>query len=263
MERFIFLITALTSLLTVLLFSCSKQNGDLKTAGEESTVQATGFEAGDKPNMAAGSVQGRVIFQDEAPRRLKLMLVKDTDVCGRDDQYDERLIVSKNKGIRNAVVYLTEVHGGKPLSSLGSEFILDQRGCRYRPHVLLVPVNIPLEILNDDGILHNFHTFCKKNRPANMSQPKFRKKMEMTFKHPEFIRARCDVHGWMSAWIVVVDQPYYTVTDADGNFSLSDIPPGTYTLNCWQEKLGEQAEQVTVVAGSSVSSTFAFSVEEK
>ena len=91
-----------------------------------------------------------------------------------------------------------------------------------------------------------------------MSQPKFRKKMEVNFKYPEFIHARCDIHGWMSGWIVVVDQPYYTITDADGNFSLSDVPPGIYKLNCWQEKLGEQTEQVTIAAGGTATSTFVF-----
>ena len=166
------------------------------------------------------------------------------------------MIVSKNKGIQNSVVYLTGVSGGKPLSSLGSKFIFDQRGCCYRPHIVLVPVNTPLEILNDDGILHNVHTFSKKNRPINMSQPKFRKKMEVTFKYPEFIHARCDVHGWMSGWIIVVDHPYYTLTDTDGSFLISDIPPGTYTLHCWQEELGESSEQITITAGSTVASTF-------
>lgn len=258
MKRFFFSMIILPSLLAALTTGCSKQNGDGKTADQANTVQATTTENGNVQNMAAGSINGRVIYEGAVPERHKLMLVKDTDVCGRHDLYDERLIVSKNQGIQNAVVYLTGVNGGKPLSSLGNEFILDQRGCRYNPHVLLLPVNTPLEVLNDDGILHNLHTFCKKNRPCNMSQPKFRKKMEISFKHPEFIRARCDIHGWMSSWIIAVDQPYYAITDEDGNFSVSDIPPGTYTLNCWQEKLGEQTAQVTVTAGRTVLSSFTY-----
>lgn len=251
-------ILALISLLVVFTLGCSSGSGDSKQSGEQSSNITTGSQAIGEPIPGTGSIRGKVTFEGEAPRRLKLMLVKDTDVCGRDDQYDERLIVSESSGIQNAVVYLTGVDGGKPLSSLGSKFVLDQRGCRYQPHVLLVPVNTRLEVLNDDGILHNLHTFCKKNRPCNMSQPKFRKKMEVTFEYPEFIHARCDIHGWMSGWIVVVDQPYYTITDAEGNFSLSDVPPGTYTLNCWQEKLGEQTEQVTITAGGTATSTFVF-----
>jgi len=259
MYRSAFWVMALISTLTFLGLSCSKQNEDFPAAAEKSAMQTSEAAAGNEPDMAAGSIQGRVILRGEAPRPQRLMVVKDTDVCGVETQYDERLLVSENKGIRNAVVYLSGVEGGKPLSSLGSEFILDQQGCRYQPHVLLLPVNTPLQILNGDGILHNFHTFAKKNRRVNLSQPESVKKMEISFKHPEFIAARCDVHGWMSGWIVAVDQPYYAVTDADGNFSLGDIPPGAYTLNCWQEMLGEQTAPVTVEAGGVVSSTFTFS----
>ena len=263
MYRSIFLINSLILLLIAFVFSCSKQNSELKATNKQSIIQTSSVKASSKPNMAVGSVHGRVVFQGEAPRRVKLMLVKDADVCGHDDQYDQRLIVSNDHGIKNAVVYLTGVKEGKPLSSLGSKFIFDQRGCRYRPHILLVPVNTPIEVLNDDNILHNLHTFSKKNRPVNMSQPKFRKKMEISFKYPEFIHARCDIHGWMSGWIIAVDQPYYTITDADGNFSLSDVPPGTYTLNCWQEKLGEQTRPITITAGNTIASTFTFNAEGK
>lgn len=259
MYRIAFLIVALAAALTVVAIGCSKSNEDF-TAAEQSMDRASGAAAGNQPDAAAGSIRGRVVLQGQAPRPQKLMVVKDTNVCGLEAQYDERLVVSKNMGIRNAVVYLTGVNGGKPLSSLGSEFVLDQQGCRYQPHVLLIPINTPLHILNDDGILHNFHTFTNKNRPLNLSQPEFLKKMNVAFKYPEFIPARCDVHGWMSGWIVAVDQPYYAVTDIDGNFSLSDIPPGVYTLNCWQEMLGEQTTPVTVEPGRTTSSTFTFSL---
>lgn len=258
-----FLFAFLILLLAAMVLSCSKEDGDFKAGTEQRIMQAANAEGANQPTIAAGSIQGRVIFKGEAPRPQRLMVVKDTDVCGNDEQYDKRLIVSDNQGIKNAVVYLTGVNGGKPVSSLGSEFILDQQGCRYQPHVQLLPVNTPLQVLNNDGILHNFHTFSRKNNPVNMSQPKFRKKMEITFKHPEFIQARCDIHGWMSSWIVAVEQPYYTITDADGNFSLIDIPPGKYTLNCWQEILGEQTEQVTIPPESIVSATFIFNGEGK
>lgn len=248
------MVHSLLILLIILSVGCSKPEADPNASGN-----LNARSAGSTPNMAAGAIRGRVIFEGAAPGAQRLMVVKDTEVCGRTEQYDKRLIVSKNQGIQNAVVYLTGVQGGKPLSSLGNEFILDQQGCSYEPHVLLVPVNTPLQILNNDGILHNFHTFSKKNRPVNMSQPEFREKMEMTFKHPEFIQARCDVHGWMSCWIIVTDQPYYAITDAEGNFVLNDIPPGNYQLNCWQEMLGEQTIAVTVETDGALTSTFTFS----
>ena len=200
MFRSVLFLIAFAFLLTGFAFNSSGLKEDIRTSAK-STAIAADLKAGDKTGRLAGSVTGKVIFQGEAPPRLKQMIVKDTDVCSRGDQYDEGLLVSQNNGIQNAVVYITGVSNGKPLSSLGSKFVLDQQGCRYLPHVLLVPVNSPMEIINDDGILHNFHTFCRKNRPINIAQPESRKKMEISFKRPEFIQVRCDIHGWMNCWM--------------------------------------------------------------
>jgi plastocyanin len=141
------------------------------------------------------------------------------------------------------------VKNGKGLASLGRDFVLDQRTCAYSPHVLLVPVGAPVKIVNNDGVLHNIHTFSTHNPPFNIAQPKTNKKVEKTFTVPEKISVRCDVHGWMSSWIVVVDDAYSAVTDASGRFTIDGIPPGKYTAVCWQEELGEQTFEFEVVPG--------------
>jgi hypothetical protein len=190
-------------------------------------------------------------------------VVKDRDICGRIDHYDQRLIISKQGGIKNAVVSLTKVKGGKPLSTMGTEFVLDQKGCSYSPHVLLLPVNHPLTVLNNDGLLHNIHTFSTKNRPVNIAQTKLQKELKMKFTLPERVPVKCDVHGWMSAWVVVVDHPYYSLTDEEGGFALTGIPAGTYTVSCWNELLGEQTATTTVSVGSVVKVDFNFRDEKK
>jgi hypothetical protein len=141
---------------------------------------------------------------------------------------------------------------------MGEEFILDQTGCKFQPHVLLVPVNTPVQILNYDGVLHTFHTYSMKNGRVNIAQPPTLKQMKRAFKHPEKIRIRCDLHGWMHSWIIVVEHPYHAVTDADGNFTIPNIPPGTYLVHSWQEVLGEQTTQVTVIAGNHVTVDFKY-----
>jgi len=260
MYRYIFSTIVATLIVSVLASSCSRQEEDSKISSKKDVrvIPAAALPGNDMAKKGSGSIHGRVIFEGNVPAPQKLMVVKDTEICGLEDQFDERLIISQNKGILNSVVYLSGVAGGKPLSTLGNEFVLDQTGCRYQPHLLIIPVNTPLQILNDDNILHNFHTFSKKNRPLNLAQPKSQKKMEVTFRRPEIIPVRCDLHGWMSGWIVVVDHPYYTITDVDGNFSLSDIPPGTYTLHCWQEMLGDQTAQVDIEPGKTTSLNFTY-----
>ena len=109
------------------------------------------------------------------------MVIKDVKVCAKIDHYDDRLVVGNDGGIHNVVLSLVGVEGGKSIDSLGTEFVLDQKYCTYNPHVLIVPVNKQISILNNDGILHNIHTYGKQNRSVNLAQPRFKKKLALMF----------------------------------------------------------------------------------
>jgi hypothetical protein len=75
------------------------------------------------------------------------------------------------------------------------------------------------------------------------------------------IRVKCNIHPWMKAWIGVVDNPYFGVTKADGTFDFKNVPPGTYTLEAWQEDLGTQEQQVTLASSGKATTEFAFKGE--
>lgn len=243
----------LTVALAVLLVGWGLTNHVVKA---EEPIAASGTAV--SAPSAGGTVAGTVTYLGAAPAPKKLQVTKDVAVCGQHDHFDESLVVGANKGIKNVIVSIQSVKGGKSLDALGTEFVLDQKGCSYQPHVLIVPVNKPLQIMNDDGILHNIHTFSTKNPPTNMPQPKFKKKMEKVFTVAENVPVKCDVHGWMSGWIMVVDHPYHAVTDASGKFTLTDVPPGTYTVDFWQEALGSKTAQVTVAAGGTATLDFKY-----
>ena len=98
-------------------------------------------------------------------------------------------------------------------------------------------------------MLHNIHTYSKINKPMNRAQPKFKKKLKVKFDKPEIMEVKCDVHGWMSGWIFVAGNPYYSVTGEDGAFSLTDVPAGKYKVTIWHEKLGTQTKEVEVKDG--------------
>ena len=152
------------------------------------------------------------------------------------------------------------IKGGKsfPPENPEKPILLDQRGCRFIPHVVVVPRGRTLRILNNDGILHNVHALAWRNRPFNRALPPKVKQMDVTFKRPERIRVRCDVHAWMGAWIVVAEHPYVMVTGRDGAFRLEGVPPGRYTIDLWHETLGKQQTEVTVTAGSEAKIDFVF-----
>lgn len=202
---------------------------------------------------STGSITGRVVLVGEAPKPKKIEIKKDTEKCGTE-KLAEDLVVSPDRGIKNAVVSLLGVKG-KPAKSDG-DIALDQKGCVFSPHVLVVPVGTPVDILNNEGLIHNFHTHSTKNPVVNKAQPPFKKKMTETFAHPEIFKITCDFHPWMQGWVVVTDNPYVVATDGGGTFKLTDVPAGTHTVEVWHETLGKITKQVTVKAGEEAKVTF-------
>jgi hypothetical protein len=192
-----------------------------------------------------GKISGEVKFGGEVPPPEKLTVNKDMEVCGKTEKVNETLLIGANHGIQNVVVSISDIQKGK---ALGDGGVLDQKECIYTPHVVLSPARKELTIVNSDGILHNIHTYSEKNPSFNKAQPKFKKEMKETFIHPETIKVACDVHGWMSGWVVVHNHPYYAVTDGQGVFTIADVPPGEYELQFWHETLGETTQKVTVRA---------------
>lgn len=257
----------LFSVIIAMLFACfaigcgggGEQKSETPAVSDKPAAQpmASGSYMGMEV-AGGGSIKGAVTYAGEIPAMQKLEITKDVNVCGKEPHYKQDLVVGSNKGLANVVVSLTNITQGKPLSALGSSFELDQNGCAFKPHVALVPAGVELTILNSDGILHNIHTYSEKNASMNVAQPGFKKRMGQTFSQPEVIRVACDVHNWMSGYIVIVDNPYYAVTDDSGNFELTNVPAGTYTVQYWQQTLGKQTAQVTVTDGAASDASFQF-----
>ena len=193
-----------------------------------------------------GTISGEVKFAGDPPKPEKIATTKDQEVCGKTEKVNEALLVGANKGIENVVVSIVHIQKGKKMAETGAT--LDQKDCRYAPHVLLSPAGADLTILNSDGILHNIHTYSTKNPAFNKAQPKFKKEMKEKFAQPETVKLTCDAHGWMNGWLVVQEHPYYATTDANGAFKIVDVPPGDYELKFWHEALGEKTQKVSVKA---------------
>jgi plastocyanin len=199
------------------------------------------------PAGQTGSVAGRVKFAGAAPKPGRIEVTKDTAVCGAHPIVHEEMLVGSDGGLENVVVSIQGAPAGGVPGKYTTE--LHQTGCVYHPHVSVVAAGQPLAVFNDDGILHNIHTYSTLNPAFNKAQPKFQKRIEVKFDKSETIKVICDAHPWMSAWIVVTDHPYVGVSDPGGAFRLDGLPPGTYTARLWHEKLGERTQPVEVRAG--------------
>ena len=137
--------------------------------------------------------------------------------------------------------------------------VLDQNGCRYHPHVFGVMVGQNIEIKNSDPLLHNIKAIAKKNRPFNVSQPNAGMTKTVTFAQPEvMVNLECNVHGWMHAYAGVRPDPFFAVSKPDGSFTISGLPPGTYTIEAWHEKFGTQTATVTIAGTETKAQNFTF-----
>ncbi len=246
-----------TAVSSILVFGLSACGGDAGGGAERTPVAeqpAAGAPGGGDSGYAVvtvddpGSISGTVSFSGAVPAPRNVAVSDDVEACGTLVEVQD-LEVGPGGGLANAVVSLTDITRGAPLEASAVPPTLDQRGCRFSPHVVLAAVDEVVEILNNDPVMHNVHTVAFDNRAFNRSQPPAVKKIDASFQVPEKVRAKCDIHGWMSAWVVVVDHPYYAVTGSDGSFVVENVPPGTYTLEVWHEALGATTRTVMVTGG--------------
>jgi plastocyanin len=192
----------------------------------------------------AATVKGVVRFDGPQPPVKKFPVTIDQYLCGKE-KAPQDLMLSPSQGIQNAVVALHGVVAGAKAPRVPASAKMDQKACVFDPRVVIVPAGGTVEFLNSDRLLHNVRSDAKENRPFNRAQPHART-IAMTFKSPEILRVDCDLHSWMRGWVVIAEHPFYVVTNETGEFVFENIPPGKYTLEVWQEALGQVKQPVTV-----------------
>ncbi len=198
-------------------------------------------------------VSGRVTLDGPAPKRLAINMEKDPTCIklhGDEPVLSEELLVGNDGGVQNAFVYIRK---GAPKADypVPSEIVkLDQKGCMYHPRVQGMMVGQTLQVLNSDPVTHNVRSFPIRNRAFNFGQPADSGPRERLFNAPEReIEIQCDIHRWMHAYLFVMDNPFFAVTDEHGAYSIAGLPPGEYSLAIWHETLGKQQQDVKVDDG--------------
>ena len=246
------------TLVAGLVVLCMGDQGKGSTARAETGGPA---EAGGIPAQAGATITGKVKFTGTRPVMAKIDM-SDEPVCKAKYQAPptkEDVVVSANGMLANVFVY---VKAGLPATykapASPAPVLLDQDGCRYKPHVLGILVGQTMSIKNSDGIAHNIKAKGVKNRPFNISQPTTMT-TPRTFTAPEVMVAlECNIHGWMKAYAAVLPHTFSAVSGADGSFKISGLPPGTYTIEAWHERYGAQTATVTVTGAETKTSDFTF-----
>lgn len=218
--------------------------------------------------LAASTITGTITF-DGKPPALPPLAMDGDPACAKKHPKpvpSERLVLGGGSTMGNVMVFVSKgVPAGKTYPAPATPVTLDQNGCQYKPHVQGIMVGQAYKILNSDGILHNVHSLPKVNPQFNKPMPATMKETTTTFAKPEPIfQIKCDVHPWMVAYIGVFTHPFYSVTAADGKFTISGLDPGTYEITAWHEVtgLGTQTATVTVGANETKTQNFKFAVKK-
>ena len=224
--------------------------------------------AGKKVDAAtAGSIKGRVQFEGTVPPAEMIRMSSDRNCIpdGQPTRASDALLVDDGRGVGNTFVYVKEgLDPSYTFDAPTTPVVLDQKGCFYTPRVIGIRVGQPLDLVNSDPTLHNVHALPMVNQEFNQSLPKQNARTTKTFTAPEvMVRFKCDMHNWMSAHGGVLEHPYFAVTSPSGEFTIPNLPPGTYTLETWNEKLGTKTMQVTVAPGQTQNAAFTMSVAAK
>jgi hypothetical protein len=184
------------------------------------------------------TLSGKVAFNGAPPPVKADKRIADDKVCDalhKEAPPREELLVDAAGGVRWAFVYVKKGLEGKTFKAPAEAPLLDQAGCRYAPHVMGLQVGQPLDIRSSDPVIHNVHGLPFTNKEFNFSQAKGAVNRIVFNQTEVMVKVKCDVHSWMSAWIGVLDHPFFAVTDAAGRYEIKGLPAGKYTVAVWQE----------------------------
>lgn len=198
--------------------------------------------------LGTGHIMGTVNFEGTPPENPTIDM-SDEGQCAAayEGMPRDPEVVVRDGRLANVFVRVTGGLPAGPYPMPGAAAAIDQTHCLYTPRVQGVMVGQPLEIQNSDSLLHNIKAQPDANRPFNISQPRAGMTTTRTFNAPEImVPLECNVHGWMQAYIGVVEHPYFATSGPDGSFRIDGLPQGTYQVEAWHERFGTKTGEVTI-----------------
>ena len=199
-----------------------------------------------------------VKFTGTAPVMSKLKREADP-FCGKTAMNDQEIVVNANGTLKNVVVRVSQ--GAQPTATPPADAItIAQNNCMYDPRVIAGVTGQKLLIRNSDPIMHNVHSYVGAATGYNQAQMKGSKDIEKMIT-AGVTKFKCDVHPWMTGYMVGNDNPFICVTDDKGECNLGNLPAGSYTIEAWQEKLGTKTTPLTVTAGQAASAELTYAAQ--
>jgi plastocyanin len=208
--------------------------------------------------MFGGTISGKVTYTG-TPAKAKPIDMSKEPSCAKQHAtpvMTEGVVTGPNNTLANVVVYISA--GADEANAPAQAVTFTQKGCQYGPHVLPMHVGQELDVVNADQTSHNIHPLAKTNHEWNKSQPPGSPPIKDKWDAPEFIEVKCNIHPWMHGWFAVLKTNHYSVSGADGSFTLPNLPPGKYTVTAWHEPDGVQTKDITITGNETKSLDFSF-----
>jgi plastocyanin len=201
-----------------------------------------------------------VLFTKTAPPPVQIDMAQDP-ICAMSGNDMTDSIVVNQGGLANVLVYIQSGLGNRTYPITRTPVVIDQKGCRFVPHVSAAMAGQQVEFTNSDNTIHNVHMAPTSpgNNSFDITQRAGSDPVSRYFHSQEImIPMRCNNHPWMHGYLNILDNPFFAVTDKDGNFSIKGLPPGTYTVTAAHETLGQKSATVTVTANASAHPALSF-----
>lgn len=202
----------------------------------------------DAQRSLTGTIEGTVsVGGTTIPSSTRVENSTDPEVCGIEHSLQDLVVSPETRGVRYTIVTIEGVEDGRVPSHEPERLVIDNRDCRFVPHVMVATIGDTIVAVNSDSTLHNTHYYGPMR--SNIALAEEGMAVPRPTRRLGLVTVLCDVHGWMKAYIRIDPHHLHAVTDASGHFRIEGIPPGDYQLRFWHERLGERLVDLEIRAG--------------